>query len=186
MKSERLKSMVICALFAAVICVIAPHSIPIGPIPVTLGVMAVAFTAAVLGAKKGVAATALYILIGAAGMPVFSSYGAGIGKITNITGGYITGYLPLALAIGLAADIKTENRLIRAAVTIVSSAAGLVVFYAFAMLHYMLVTKSSLQVSFMATVAPFALIDAVKIAAANILGKTVQRIVTKAGLMKKR
>ena len=90
------RNLVICALCAAVICVLSPLSLPIGPVPISLATFAVMLSAALLGAKWGTIATAIYILLGAIGVPVFAGWTAGIGCIAGQTGGYIIGYLPLA------------------------------------------------------------------------------------------
>ena len=61
------RNLVICALCAAVICVLSPLSLPIGPVPISLATFAVMLSAALLGAKWGTIATAIYILLGAIG-----------------------------------------------------------------------------------------------------------------------
>ena len=98
------RNLVICALCAAVICVLSPLSLPIGPVPISLATFAVMLSAALLGAKWGTIATAIYILLGAIGVPVFAGWTAGIGCIAGQTGGYIIGYLPLAFITGLFMD----------------------------------------------------------------------------------
>lgn len=95
------KDMVLTGVFAAVICVFAPFTIPIGAVPISLATFAVYLAAAVLGTKKGTLAVLIYILIGMAGVPVFSGFAGGIGKILGVTGGYIIGYIPCAFAIGV-------------------------------------------------------------------------------------
>ncbi len=74
------------------------------PIPFTLQSMAVAGLAAAFGARIGVATVALYILEGVAGIPVFAGAVAGPLYIMGPTGGFILGWLLMALVIGYAAD----------------------------------------------------------------------------------
>lgn len=74
------------------------------PIPFTLQSMAVAGLAAAFGARIGVATVALYILEGIAGIPVFAGAAAGPLYIMGPTGGFILGWLLMALVIGYAAD----------------------------------------------------------------------------------
>lgn len=74
------------------------------PIPFTLQSMAVAGLAAAFGARIGVATVALYILEGIAGIPVFAGAVAGPLYIMGPTGGFILGWLLMALVIGYAAD----------------------------------------------------------------------------------
>ena len=61
------------ALLAAVLCILAPISIPIGPVPITLGVFAVMLAGTILNWKEAGAAVLVYLLLGVIGLPVFSS-----------------------------------------------------------------------------------------------------------------
>lgn len=100
MKSTR--QMIITGMFAAVIAVLAQIAIPLpSGVPITLQTFAVALTGAVLGAKYGTAATAVYILLGAVGVPVFTGFMGGLGVIVGKTGGFIWGFLPLTFFTGL-------------------------------------------------------------------------------------
>ena len=90
------KDMATTALMAALLCVLAPITIPVGPIPLSLATFAVYMAGAVLGAKRGIAAVALYLLIGMTGIPVFSGFTGGIQRLAGVTGGYLIGYLPCA------------------------------------------------------------------------------------------
>ena len=136
--NEKIRSMTRCALFAALICVLAPHSIAIGPVPITLAVFAVEFTAVVLGAKMGAAATALYLLLGCAGLPVFSGYKAGIGVLLGVTGGYAWSYILMALITGFAADVKCEKKWAKALIQAIGLILSLVICYAFGTAQFVL------------------------------------------------
>lgn len=89
------KDLVYIALMAAIICILAPISIPIpaSTVALTLGTFALYLTSYVLEPKKALAATGLYLLLGAIGLPVFSGYGSGIGRFASAGGGYLIGYL---------------------------------------------------------------------------------------------
>ena len=74
------KTMIITAMFAAVIAVLAQIAFPLpSGVPVTLQTFAVALTGVVLGAKLGTISTFIYILLGAVGVPVFSGLNGGLG-----------------------------------------------------------------------------------------------------------
>ena len=88
------RDLTLTALFAAILCVAAPFSIPVGPIPITLATFAIYLAAIVLGKKYGTLAVVIYILLGAVGLPVFSGFSGGFQKIVSATGGYIIGYIP--------------------------------------------------------------------------------------------
>ena len=87
----------VCGVMAAVLCVLAPLSIPIGPVPVTLATLVVYLMGSLLGWKWGTAACLAYLLAGLAGLPVFSGFQGGPGVLLGATGGYILGFLASAL-----------------------------------------------------------------------------------------
>ncbi len=83
------------ALMAAIICILAPISIPIpiSPVALTLGTFALYLSVYILNIKQALVAVALYLALGAVGLPVFSGYTAGIAKFAGPGGGYLVGYL---------------------------------------------------------------------------------------------
>lgn len=106
MKKLKTADLVIISLSAAILCILAPVSIPLGftPIPLTLGLFAVIMAAILLGSVRGTICVLVYILLGAVGLPVFSGYAGGIPKIAGPTGGYLWGYLFLAFITGFVAE----------------------------------------------------------------------------------
>ncbi|MCD8049359.1 MAG: biotin transporter BioY, partial [Clostridia bacterium] len=172
MRNTMVKNMVVCALFAAIICICAPISIPIGPVSITLAIFAVALAAVVLGAKWGTAATALYILIGAVGLPVFSGFKGGLSVLVGMTGGYITSYIFVALLIG-AAECKRINEKpkgVRIAARVIAAILALAVCYGLGTLQFVFVTKCEVGYALTVCVLPFIVPDAGKIVAAELLG----------------
>ena len=109
--------MTLCALFAALTAVCAWISIPVLDIAFTMQTFAVFLTLGVLGGKWGSVSIAIYLALGAVGMPVFTGFQGGAGVLLGVTGGYIWGFLvsglvywalekagrPLALGAGLLA-----------------------------------------------------------------------------------
>ena len=91
------------AVFAGVIsaATLAP-AIPVGPVgvPITLQTLAVALTAMILGPWRGFAATALYIVVGLSGLPVFAGGASGIGVLAKPSAGYLLAFPLAALLIG--------------------------------------------------------------------------------------
>lgn len=92
------------ALMTSLFCIAAPLTIPIGPIPLSLATLLVYLAGALLGRKKGTMAVGLYLLIGAAGLPVFSGFSGGIHKLAGVTGGYLIGYVVCAAMVGWAVE----------------------------------------------------------------------------------
>lgn len=92
------KNMAYIAMMVAILCILAPISIPIpvSTISLTLATLAIYIIAYVLEPKEALAAVGLYLLLGAIGLPVFSGYMAGISRFAAPGGGYLVGYLFLA------------------------------------------------------------------------------------------
>lgn len=83
--------------FAALIavCAISPAISIGGPVPVTLQTFGVLLSGALLGARRGFLAALLYVVAGAAGLPIFSGGAAGLAVLTGPSAGYLVGF-PLA------------------------------------------------------------------------------------------
>ena len=158
------KDMVTVGVFAAMICVFAPFSVPVGPIPVSLASFAV-YIAATLGTKKGTAAVMIYILLGACGLPVFSGFSGGIAKLVGVTGGYIIGYMFCALLSGIIIERAGQKKSAYPMAFIIGTA----VLYAFGTAWFMIQSGNGLYESLLACVIPFLIGDAVKITAASAI-----------------
>lgn len=91
----RTKELTTISLMTAIICILAPISIPIpsSPVALTLCTFALYLSVYVLKPRQAIAATAMYLFIGFIGIPVFSGYTAGFGKFAGPGGGYLVGYL---------------------------------------------------------------------------------------------
>ena len=94
----------ITALMAAVTCILAPLSIPIGPVPISFTNLAIYLSLYLLGWKKGTISYLIYLLLGLVGLPVFSGFTGGPAKLAGPTGGYIIGFIAMAIIAGLVID----------------------------------------------------------------------------------
>ena len=185
------RQLTLCAVMAAVMCVIAPISIPIGPISITGGTLTIYLTAYLLGPWRGLAATAVYLLAGFAGLPVFSNYMGGAGRLLGPTGGYLVGYLPMMLLAGLV----VEHTFRRSggegkkgqALALILQFSGMVlataVLYAFGTAWYCVQAGVGLQTALAACVFPFIPIDLMKTVLALLAGVPVRRRLERAGLL---
>ena len=90
-------AMVVTALMAAVTCILAPLSVPIGPVPISLTNFAIYLSLYLLDWKKGTLSYLIYLLLGLVGLPVFSGFTGGLAKLAGPTGGYIMVLLPVRL-----------------------------------------------------------------------------------------
>ncbi len=102
------------AVFAALVSAMAlTPPIPLGPVPITLQTLGVALTGLCLGPWRGFAAMALYVAVGAAGLPVFSGGAAGLGVLVGPTGGYLLSFPLAAMVGGFAARFSVRGGLSR-------------------------------------------------------------------------
>ena len=167
--------MTLTAVMAALICIAGPVSLFIGPIPLSLATFAVYMAGAVLGPKRGTAAVGLYLLIGIAGVPVFSGFSGGFQKLAGVTGGYLAGYLPCAFLTGIGTEKADAGN--AGWIRPVMMAAGTAVLYLTGTIWFMIQSGNSLGASLSLCVFPFLPGDAVKILAATLLTVPVRRAV---------
>lgn len=160
--------MVQCSMFAALITVCAWISIPVLDIAFTLQTLGVFLAFGLLGGKRGTVTVLIYLLLGAAGMPVFSGFRGGIGSLAGVTGGYLWGFAFAGLVYWL---LESFGRL-------PAMIAGQLVCYFFGSLWFYLYAGGGLWLIIARCVLPFLLPDAVKIALACTLSRRLARHIT--------
>lgn len=165
-----IRKTVIIGILAATICVFAPFSIPAGMIPISLSTFAIYIVSCTVPKKYSVPAVAIYILLGAIGLPVFSSFTGGLQCIAGYTGGYIIGYIPCSFLIGLLTDKYPDKKIIYP----LSLIAGTLVCYLFGTLWYMHKAEIGFLNAAAVCVLPFVVGDIIKIAAASVTGITLK------------
>ncbi len=79
-------------------------SVPFYPVPLTMQTLSVLLVGGLLGPRRGLATVAGYLALGLAGAPVFHGGLGGPAVLAGPTGGYLVGFLPAVLLMGLAAD----------------------------------------------------------------------------------
>ena len=114
-------------VFSSFVALSARVAIPWWPVPMTLQPLAVLFTGAVLGSRRGALALFVYLAEGAVGLPVFAG-GAGIVYMLGPTGGYLVSYPVAAGLVGWLAERGWDRKL---AWTAAAMTLGLLVIYAF-------------------------------------------------------
>ncbi len=169
----------IIALSAAIITVCSWISIPM-TVPFTLQTFAVFTVAGLFGVKRGTLSVLVYMLLGAIGIPVFSGMQGGIEKLLGLTGGYIVGFIFVALIVGYASD-KFNGKV---PALVISMLLGLVVCYAFGTAWFMVIyTRNTGAIGLGAVlsmcVIPFIIPDCIKIACAVILSNRVRPVLMK-------
>ena len=165
------KKTAIIGILAALICVLAPFSFPLGAIPISLTTLIIYIISCSVTTKLALPAVIIYILLGAAGLPVFSSFTGGFQCISGLTGGYIIGYIPCAFIISCLTS-KYENKKI---VYPLSMIIGTIICYTCGAMRYMQITECGLVTALTVCVLPFLIGDAIKIAAASCICLTLKK-----------
>lgn len=158
-------------ILAAMICLLAPLSLPAGAVPVSLATLAVYITACTVNPKLSAGAIIIYILLGAAGLPVFSSFRGGFHIVAGVTGGYIIGYIPCALTVSLMTEKWGKKKYIYP----LSMVLGTLECYLIGTLWYALQAKIAFTAALSVCVLPFIIGDIIKITAASALGIALRK-----------
>lgn len=176
-KSLRVRTITITriALSAAIICILGPwsFSVPVSPVPISLGILGIFLAVYVNGWWMGTLSCLIYILIGFAGVPVFVGFTAGVTKLAGPTGGYIIGYIPLALIAGFFVS-KFENKI---PFHILGMILGTIACYFLGTAWLAVSMDMSFSAALFAGVVPFIPADIVKMAIAVAVGIPVRRAV---------
>ncbi len=172
MKNKRTKTynIILCGLMAAIMCVLAPIAIPM-TIPITLGTFVIFIMTYILNYKYAFISCVIYILLGCVGLPVFSGFQGGLGRVIGPTGGYILGYLFIALVCGYINSRYQGNKFIQICGMLVS----LIICYAFGTLWFAYQQNMSIEKSLIICVYPFIIGDICKIICAVIVGSLLRK-----------
>ncbi|MBO4366339.1 MAG: biotin transporter BioY [Clostridia bacterium] len=176
---KRLLRLLLISLMAAVTAVCAWITIP-SPVPFTLQTFAVFLTLVLLGGKDGTLSVALYLAIGATGLPVFSGFKGGVGVLAGPTGGYLFGFLVIGFLYWLATALYKQDKK-RHAVEPVALTCGMLLCYVFGTVWFLTATGgwkagNGIGSALMLCVVPFLLPDGIKLFLAYLIGKRVSRI----------
>lgn len=162
---KKIKYIVFIAVMAAMMCVLAPISFPIGIIPISLGTFALCIVGALFSWHKSIATVGIYLIIGLIGLPVFSSYRGGIGIILGSTGGYLVGYLPAVVIISLCIH-KHQTKFWLYPIGMI---VGVIICYLFGSIWFMILSGNNFIQTLSICVIPFLLPDLLKIIVASII-----------------
>lgn len=171
-RSKALRVLTVNALFAALICVLSPIAVPIGAVPISLGLLGVLITAATLPPKQSVTAVAVFLALGLCGLPVFSGGNSGAMVFVGPTGGYLWSYLFTALLVSLLCRSATAGKLC----TTIACLAGVALCYLCGTLQYCLLTHSTPLSALLVCVLPFLPFDILKSILAALLSARLRRL----------
>ncbi len=166
LRNPIVKSICLVGVFTALMCVLSPLSIPLDPVSITLATLVIYIIGATFDYKIAVLPVVLYLLLGMAGLPVFSKFQGGIQVLFGPTGGYLFGYIPCVFLISLLISKFPNKKWLYPIAMII----GTVVLYAFGTLWFVLYLKYDIYKALLVCVVPFLPGDTFKIAVACLIG----------------
>lgn len=169
--------LVLIALFVALMAICAWITIP-AAVPFTMQTFGVFLALLLLGGKRGAICMAVYLLLGAVGVPVFSGFRGGVSALVGSTGGYLVGFIVSALLMWALTGFARRKRWTLA----VALAVSLLACYAFGTVWFVVVSVRAGKAMTFGTalsfcVLPYILPDAAKIWLAYFLSKRLKRFV---------
>ena len=159
--------MTLSSLFAALLAVCAWICIPISDIGITLQTFGISLVLLLLGGKWGSISIGIYLLLGAAGLPVFSGFRGGFGMLLGATGGFLWGFLLSGLAYWALARLGTWPALICAQL----------VCYFCGCLWFSLYAGGGIGLILLRCVVPYLIPDGIKLWLAYTLSKRLQKVI---------
>ncbi len=166
------------AILAALTAALAFVSIPLpfSPAPLSGQTFGVMLAGLLLPPGRAAMSQAVYVSLGAIGLPVFAGGASGIGVLLGPTGGYLWGFIAGAFTTALVVGMPSTRRLACRASFLALAAAigGIVVVYALGIVQMTLVTRLSLARAALVGAAPFIPGDLLKALAAGLVGRRLR------------
>ena len=189
---NNLYTYMLCALFAALVAICSQIFVPLPftPVPINLALLALWVCGGVLGAKKGAIAIIVYILLGMIGVPVFAGFQGGLGVLAGPTGGYIIGYLPAVIIMGLLSQgslqagqhpanealvMRGRKAVVNVLLIILRGLPALVACYALGTAWFIISTGTGFWAAMLMCVIPFIPGDALKLVAAAVVCEALRK-----------
>lgn len=151
------------SFFTALTAVLSQVSIPIGPVPISLGTLAVYLSAVFLKPKDAFIAQFVYLCIGVAGIPVFSNFGGGISYLLGYTGGFAISYPFVAFCASTFVILAKENERSKLPILIFGFILATLICYSLGIIWFCYVSSISITSALPIVVLPFIPGDLIKI-----------------------
>lgn len=174
-RSFTTRDLTLIGLMTSVTCILAPIAIPIpiSPVPISLGNLAVFLTIFVLGTRNGLISYLIYFLLGFAGLPVFSGFAGGAEKVLGPTGGYLIGFFLMAAVTGIFLERSHGKR----GFMVIGMILGMLLCNLIGTLWLSFYLSTSFVSALGIGVLPYLPGDLLKIAAAAMLGPVLRNAV---------
>lgn len=174
---SRARTVALGGLAIALLTVASVLAIPIGPVPITLQTAAVVLIALAFTPAQAAFAVGGYLLIGAAGLPVFAAGNSGLGVLVGPTGGFLIGFFVGATLGALVRRLLDSRGISRVVSDIVASAVVLICAYLLGWIQLAAVAGLSPWAAFLVGVAPFVIFDVAKAALAMAVVRPIRMAV---------
>lgn len=161
-----------CGLSVALLAVGASVTVTFGPVPFTLQTLVLAMLPVALGGRDAVLAVAIYLALGALGLPVFSGFSGGLSHLVGPTGGFLWGFLVGTMSSSL---IQRMRPLPQNARDLAGAISMLLLSYLFGVLQLIFMLGLTPAAAVAAAVAPFVVPDIIKLCVGVACGRTVRR-----------
>lgn len=173
--------MALIGIMTAVTCILGPLSIPIpfSPVPISFTNLVIYITAFILGWKKGTLSYLIYLLLGLVGLPIFSNFSGGPGKLLGPTGGYLIGFILMAFISGLFIERFYGKINMYILGLVLASAANYLLGTTWLSYQLDITFYQALTIG----VLPYLIADAIKIAIAIIVGPMIRHRLLQANLL---
>jgi biotin transport system substrate-specific component len=171
-------------MFAAIISVLSILTIqtPWG-VPFTLQTFAIALCGFVLGKKYGTIATAVYVLLGTVGVPVFAGMSSGLSVLVGPSGGYIYGFILMAFFCGVAYDFYLSKTLSGKLLAVLFALLGLACCHVLGIIQLKFYYQMTWVGAAIKGTVPYLVKDIFSVAVAFLLALAVRKALNAAGLL---
>jgi biotin transport system substrate-specific component len=175
---ERAAILVVGAALLTALAAQVSFLLPFTPVPVTGQTFAVLLAGTALGSRLGAASQALYVALGAAGLPFYADGEGGWQAATGATAGYLVGFVVAAAVLGMLAERRQDRAVLTAVPAMLM---GTAIIYALGAWWLSIELGVSAAKAVELGVAPFLIGDALKLAAAGLLLPATWRLVGSRG-----
>ncbi len=166
---RRGRTLALTALCTALIALGAQLCIP-SPfgVPITFQLFFIAVICFAVGLRVGVTAVTVYLLLGAAGAPIFSAFGGGVHVLLSPTGGFLWSFLPMALCFGFAYGKKDLAACLL-------SFAGLIICHACGVIQFCFISGAGAGTALVGVSLPYFIKDALLVFLAYCIAKPIKK-----------
>lgn len=174
------KDITLTAIMLTILIVCSQIALPIGPVPITLQTLAVLMIGYSLSSKQAVLATSLYLIMGLAGLPIFSAFSGGPQSILMPSFGFIIGFIPSSY---IQAKYLEKHSYLEIKQLIISGILNFSITYIIGLSYMAVILNIYLnsQMNFvqilMAGLIPFIPGDLIKLAVAVLLAKRILPVI---------